>query len=249
VSSVSDNFGGLTFRFDPSGGDPWLLFTHGTFSTSPTISLQYTLEQARRTGGTWEVSTVPYPDSPVFVDLGFRIDGTPQLACVAARDYTINIPTLDPVTISLLFDVISGEYGGTSWSWEKPFESTFGISLGGGFPPTTLVLELNLATDTSWAKPDELICSQSAGSIEINISNYMPQDGALTPDTQFMRRDAGGSYSEVGYYGGGAGRSFAWAQNSAGSPVCAFVRSTDITAQDVLAGNFEAAGELTFWHP
>jgi hypothetical protein len=248
VSSVTDTLGGLEFRFDPSGGDPWLLFTHGTAVTSPTISLQFALEQARRSGGSWDVTTVPYPDSPMSVDLGFRADGTPQLASVAARDYTINIPTLDPLTISLLFDVISGEYNGSSWSWKKPFESTFGFSLAGLFPPK-LTLELNLATDVSWAKPDELAGSLGTGAILLDLTTYMPEDGALEAGTQYMQRDGSGFYSETGYYGGEPGRSFAWALDTSGNPVCAYIRSTDITAQDVLAGNFDTAGELAYWQP
>jgi hypothetical protein len=244
-----DMVGGLAFRFDPGGGAPWLLFTHGTFVTSPTLSIKFSLEQARRNTSTWSISPVPYPDSPLFVDLGFRPDGTPQLVCTAARDYTISIPLLDPITISLLFDVATAEYGGTSWSFKRAYESTFGFSLGGGFPPTTLVLNLDFASEAGWAQPDELLYSRAAGTVDIDLQTQLPTGAALSGTSQYMQRGGSEVYGESGYYDGSPGRAYSWAPNSQGQPTCAHVRGTSISAQDVLNGNFAAAGELAFWRP
>ena len=248
VADVTDTLAGLDFRYDPTGGEPWLFYTHGTLLTTPTISLNYTLEQVRRSGGSWQMSTIAHPDSPQQLELGFSSDGTPQLVFTSARDYTINIPTQDPITISLLFDVVTADYTGSSWNFDQSFESTFGISLD-GFPPTALILELNLASDTGWARPDEFLFTQSEGSIAIDIVSYIPQDGAIDSSSVFMRRQGGGSYSETGYYGGAAGRSYSWAVAASDDPVCAYVRSSAISAQDILNGDFALAGELAFWSP
>jgi len=246
---TGDTVGGLAFRFDPGGGAPWLLFTHGTFVTSPTLSIKFGLEQARRNGMTWTISPVPYPDSPTQVDLGFRTDGTPQLVCTAARDYTISIPLLDPITISLLFDVATAEYGGTSWSFKRAYESTFGFSLGGGLPPTTLVLDLDFASEAGWAQPDEMLYSRAAGTVDVDLQTQLPTGAALTGTSLYMQRGGGGTYGESGYYDGSPGRAYSWAVNSQGQPTCAYVRGTSISAQNVLNGNFAAAGELAFWRP
>lgn len=241
--------GGLSFRFDQAGGDPWLLFTHGTTTaTTGLISLDYSLEQGRLHGNSWNITPVQHPDSPLQVDLGFRENGTPQIACIAARDFTLNIPGLDPWTITMLYDVVTAERTGTAWSFEQGYESGMGISLE-GFPPTTLVLELNLASDAEWAKPDELSFTQATGNIKIDLETYLPEDGGLATDTAYLKRQGGAVYSESGYYSGAAGRTRSWQQNQAGQPVCAYIRSSSISAADVIGGNFAAAGELAFWLP
>ncbi len=239
--------GGLAFKFDPAGGDPWLLFTHGTTSaTTGLITLDYSLEQGRLHTGAWNITAVPHPDSPLEVDLGFRTDGTPQLVCTAARDFTLNIPGLDPWTISMLYDVVTAEYAGAGWTFQQAYESGLGFSFE-GFPlPTTLVLQLNLATDAAWAKADELAFAESAGNIKLNLSTYLPEDGGLATDAKYMKRQSGAFYTEAGYYSGATGRARNWQTNATGQPVCAYVRSTSISAADIIGGNFAAAGELSF---
>jgi len=56
-----------------------------------------------------------------------------------------------------------------------------------------------MASDTSWAKPDELIYTQSAGSITIDLTTYIPQDGGLSNTAQNMARQAGASYTPSSY--------------------------------------------------
>jgi hypothetical protein len=240
-----ESIAGLDFSFDPAGTAPWLIFTHGTTSfNSGRIELAYSMEQARLSGAAWTITPIPYPDSPQLVDLAFRSDGTPQLVCTAARDYTIPLLSW---TISMLYDVVTFEQAGSAWIFQTDYESSMSFSLG--IPPTKLDLALNMASDASWAKPDELIYTESAGSITIDIATYIPQDGALANTSYYMTRQAGAFYAPSSYYTGDAGRAYSWAVTTPGNPVCAYVRSTTITAQDVLAGNFQAAGELAFWQP
>ncbi|MCB1188087.1 hypothetical protein KDL29_13055 [bacterium] len=249
VYGGSDTVGGLSFRFDPGGADPWLIFTHGTIDTSSTLLLDFVMEQGRLSSGSWNVSELPDPDNPLVVDLGFRADNTPQLAITSARDYTISIPTLDPVTLSLLVDVDSLEYNGTSWVSQRAYESTFGVSLGGGFPPSKLVLTLNLASEVMWAKPDELLYNQVGGSVDVNISTQQPEDGSLDTDSQYMKRGATNFYTNSGYYSGSSGRGHSWSSAGGGNPSCAFLRTSSISVSDLLSGEFNAAGELAYWRP
>ncbi|MCC7476977.1 hypothetical protein IT575_00845 [bacterium] len=239
-----ETVGGLTLAFDRQGGDPWLLFTHGTINTSGVLSLQFSLEQGRRSGGTWNLSAVPHPDSPLLLDLGFAADGTPQLAFTAARDFTIPIPG-NPFTASLLFDVNVADWNGSAWVFDNAYESTFGISLDilGG----TATLELNLASDVSWAKADELCYSKFIGDITVGITDFIPQDGSIDGDAQYMRRQ--GAFVPSGYYDGDSARSFSWGLNPEGQPCCACVRSLALSATDLFEGNFSAAGELYYWQP
>ncbi len=241
-----ETVGGVTFAFDRQGGDPWLLFTHGTIDTAGVLSLQFSMEQARRGAGGWTTTAVPHPDSPLLVDLGFRSDGTPQLAFSAARDFTIPIPG-NPFTASLLFDVNTADWNGSAWSFDNAYESTFGISLD--ILNATATLELNLASDISWAQSDELCYSKFIGDVTLSITDFIPQDGSIDGDAQFMRRQGDGPYLPSGYYDGDSARSFSWGLNPAGEPVCACVRSLAISATDLLAGDFSAAGELYYWQP
>jgi hypothetical protein len=238
--------GGVSFKFDAQGGDPWLLFTDGTLVTDPSFSLDFTLHQGRLGAGGWTVSEVPYPDAPLIVDLGFKDDGTPQLTATAARDTTIPIPG-NPVTISLSFDVVTAEYGGASWIFSKAFDSTLGISLI-GFPPTGVKVTLALASDVSWAKADQLLYSRFDGSVDLDISTFTPTGGELASDSQFMIK-SGATYGDSGYYDGAPGRSYSWRQTAAGAPVCGYVRSGNLSAEDLLAGNLDASGELAYWQP
>lgn len=238
-----ESIAGLAFRFDPAGGDPWLVFTHGTSTVSTgLITLDYSMEQARLHGGTWNTTPIPYPDSPQLVDLAFRADGTPQLVCTAAREF--KVPLLN-WTVSLLYDVATFEYNGSGWSFQTAFESAMNVSL----QPPKLELALDLASDASWAKPDELVFTQSTGSISFDITTYIPDDGGLANGVQYLTRQTGAFYSPSGYYTGDPGRAYSWAVNAQVEPVCAYVRSATITALDVLNGNFAAAGELAFWQP
>lgn len=248
VYSGPDAIGGLSFRFDPLGGDPWLIFTHGTIDTSTSLLIDFGMEQARLNGGVWTTTHIDHPDSPLAVDLGFRDDGTPQLAITAAADYTVNIPSQEPVTLSLLVHVDTLDYDGFIWNIQRQAESTFSVGLEKIFQGL-IVLKLNLASEVSWARSDELLYNSIGGSVDVNITTQQPEDAALTTDSQYMKRGAVNIFADSGYYKGQAGRSHAWSNLSGATPSCAYVHSPAVNVTDLLGGNFSAAGELAFWRP
>jgi hypothetical protein len=248
VYSGSDTVGGLSFRFDPQGSDPWLIFTHGTIDTSTSLLIDFGMEQARLNGGTWTTTPIPHPDSPLVADLGFRGDGTPQLAITAVSDYTINIPTLDPLTLSLLVSVDTLEYDGFIWNFQRQYESTFTVGLG-KILQGLITLNLNLASEVGWARSDELLYSQIGGSVDVNITSQLPEDATLTTDSQFMKRGAVNIYTDSGYYSGQPGRNHTWRSLAGANPSCAYIHSPSVSVTDLLGGNFSAAGELAYWRP
>ncbi len=239
---------GVDFAFDPAGGDPWLVFTDGTINTDQTLLLDFSMQQGRLNGGTWTLSPIPHPDSPLAVDIGFRADNTPQLAFSAARDYTVEIPFQDPITLSLLVDVNTAEYNGSSWDIQRAFESTLGVTID-AFPPTAIILTLDMAPGAVWARADELLYNSVTGEVEVDLATQLPQDGALSSDSQYMLRSGGHAYNNSNYYGGSSGRAHSWGQPILSGPSCAYLRSTDLQVTDLLAGNFSASGELAYWRP
>ena len=246
VYSGTDTLGGLSFRYDPLGGDPWLLFTHGSIDTEDTLLLDFSMQQGRLSEGNWQLSELGHPDSPLFVDLGFRADGSPQLAFTAARDYTINIPTFDPITLSLLMDVNTGEYSGGNWDMQRAYESEFGVSVD--FLNGLLILSLDMAPAVGWATSDELLYTAISGSVDVAIATQMPEDGTLDSSNQYMVRSGGHAYNNSSKFSAAAGRSHAWASFQ-GQPNCCYVRSSSLEVSDLLGGNFSAAGELAYWRP
>jgi hypothetical protein len=58
--------------------------------------------------------------------------------------------------------------------------------------------------------------------------------------------DNGGSWDQSLFFDGQAGREFNW-QLGTFSPVCAYIRSDTVDYQDVLNGNWEAAGDILYW--
>ncbi|MCB1216890.1 hypothetical protein KDL44_05830 [bacterium] len=245
--SGTDTLGGISFRFDPVGGDPWLVYSHGTINTDQTLLLDFSLEVGRRSSGVWNFDTLATEGSPLLVDLGFRADNTPQLLFTSARDTTIEIPTQDPVTLSLLIDVYSAEYNGSAWDIQRAFESSFGVNFA-KILSGLLTLELELAPAASWAAPDQLLYVLITGSVDISVATQQPEGGDLSSANQYMQRGAGHAYSDSAYYTGQSGRNFAWAE-VLGQAACGYVRSSDVNVDNLLAGNFSAAGELAFWRP
>jgi hypothetical protein len=223
--------------------DPWIVFTHGTINTDSTLQFDFVLEQARRSGGVWTTSPVAYPDSPVFLDLGFDESAVPKLALVAARDFTVPLVN-PPITISGYYDVAVGTHDGNNWTFETPFESELGFGID-GFPPTGITLELDLATDVEWCRPGAFAYSSAAGEIALDIESMLPTGGALSTAAAIMV-DGGSGFQSSALYGGDPGRDFSWQERGA-ALCCSYIRSGNLDSEDVLAGNFNLAGELSYW--
>ena len=247
--SGPDTIVGLSFRFDPAGGDSWLIYTHGTIDTSAGLLIDLSMEQARLSGTTWTTTHIDHPDSPLVVSLGFRADNTPQLAITSVKDYTIEIPSQDPLTLSLLVSVDTMDYDGFIWNIQRQFESSFNVDPFSKFFQGLVVLSLDLASEVSWARSDELLYNSIGGDVDVSIATQQPEGGTLTSESQYMTRGEVNIFSNSSYYGGSTGRSHAWSSLGGGTPSCAYVQSGEASVEDLLAGNFSAAGELAYWRP
>jgi len=234
--SGSDRIASLSFRFGPAGGDPWLLFTHGTIDTSLAFILNFVLESGRFTGGNWQFTPVTFTDSPLIVRLNFAADNTPQVAFVSSRIFDNPIP---PVSASLLFDIYAGSYSG-SWSFAEVFHSTVTPHIS--IPIMTI--DMDDATDIAWAASDALIYSQATGTIEVDVATITPTGGQLDPAAHYMTYSGG--WSESAYFTGSEGHSFSWGATASG-PAAAYILAKPIDAAAVFALQFSQASDLLYW--
>lgn len=244
--SVTDALIGLAFKYD-ANGEERLYFTHGTVDTSTTLEITSTLAESTFDGGTWGFpAPVAYPDAPLQLDLGFAADGTtPKLAFTAARDTTFPIPG-NPITVSLAFDGVVGTDNAGTWSFVKYYDSTLGLSLGGGFPPTTATLELALALGNYWAREGELSYMLGNGDITFDIATFVPQSGSLDGEAHYIIDNDSGGYAASSYFNGAAGLSQSWGEHGAVHGA-AYLQFMTLDTTDLLAGNFEQSSAVLFW--
>lgn len=243
-----DAVGGLTFRFDPAGGDPWLLFSHGTLDTTEMPHADFNLEMGRLSGGGWTITPVAFDDpdghsSPLGLDLGFNGAGDPQLAMAALRDWQSFIPGFT-FTGSLLLDGVVGSYT-TDWAWDKVFTAGLEWSTIGWPIPSAIEFFLDECGEMRWAQPNELSLSEVDGSITFDLS-LNPTGGSFTNANLYKQFD-GADWNDFAYFTGTAGRGFDWAQDL--SPVCAYIESETVDYQKVLAGDWEPTGTVLYWSP
>jgi len=241
-----DSIGGLTFRYDPAGADPWLLYTHGTIDTTEGLLLDFDLDEARRSGGNWNSTTLTEPPgSPLLADLQFKSDGTPQLALTVGEDFSAPIPG-NPFTATLKFHVYGGEYAG-AWNFTQLYQSQFSIGITGGFPPTLFDLTLDFAAEADWTREDELIYTRMQGVITVDAVTFIPEEGALAAEMVYLRDSGGGFNPLLGYFTGAPGLSFSW-QELGAVHACAYIKTAEeIDASSLLSGNFEAANAMVYW--
>lgn len=230
-----DPVAGVVLRPDPLGGDPWLLFAHGTIDRSTLLILTFTLESGRLSGGNWTFTPVSFPYSPLAVDLTFKADGTPQAAFLSARNY--NILGID---ISLLYDVYAGSYSG-GWNFEEVFHGN--VSPGIGFP--VVPIDIDDGTDVSMAAPDELLFSEVVGTVRINLLTMLPESGLLTQYVHYMKNSGGWSESPADFTGP-AGRSFSWGRTASG-PAAAYVLAVPLDVTAFLNGNTNQINDIIYW--
>jgi len=244
VSTGADTLAGLTLKLDPADGEPWLFFTHGTIDTSTSFTLSYTLERAQLTQGTWSTAPVAYPDSPLALDLMFKGDGTPQLAFTAARDTTLPIPG-NPLTLTLDFDGVVGTYSGGNWSFAKYYTSNLGFSLGGGFPPTTITLNMLLDLENHWAREGELSYTVANGGLTFDISTLAPSGGSLAPQPHYSVAN-GAAYADSSYFTGLPGLSQSWGEHGSVHGA-AYTLAPALDFASLSSGNIDTSASVLFW--
>jgi hypothetical protein len=237
-----DLVGGVSFRYDPLGGDPWLMYTHGTIDNSAAILISFALEQGRLHGGTWTFTpVVADPDSPLSVDLDFAADGTPQVCFLAARDYSISFPI--SFTASLLYDVVVGVKSGNTWNMDPVFTGT----LTPHFTfPDNLTMDVDDGTGVRWTTASELLYSRITGTVQVDIATQQPTGGTLTPTSQYMTSQ-GSSYINDDRFTASPGHNFSWSLGVDGFPAAAYIKSQPVAGQDLFSGQGEQASDLIYW--
>ena len=245
---------GLSFKFDPAGGEPWLAFTHGVASYDTELSVDYALEYGRFNGTGWELTAAGRTESPLWVDLGF--DGTtPQIVFSEVRQGVVTIgswPLFYDIDVPLLTDVFAGSYNGSAWTYTRVFESDLDSSFS--FTTMTLTLTLNLAPACGWAKASELAYNNIAGSVDLAIEivdgspQVTPTGGSLTNSVHYMVKGGGGAYSPSAYFTSRPGITLSWDER-AGRHAAAYVLAEQVDVENILGGSLETENTLLFWMP
>ena len=237
-----DLVGGVSFRYDPQGGDPWLIYSHGTIDTSAAILIDFTLEQGRLHGGTWTFTPVSYPDSPISVDLDFAADGTPQVCFLAARDYSLSFPV--SFTASLLYDVVVAVKSGNVWSMSPIFTGT--LTPHYTFPNPYITIDVDDGAGVRWTTTSELLYTKLTGSVQLDIATQQPTGGTLTPSAQYMVRQ-GSSYVDDSRFTASPGHSFSWSLADDGHLAAAYIKSDPVDPQELFSGHSEPENDLIYW--
>jgi hypothetical protein len=244
---------GLSFKFDPAGGAPWLVFTHGVAQYDATMTVDYSMEFGRYNAGAWELTDSGRPNSPMTVELGF--DGnTPKLVFSEVRQGTVSVQVLFwtyDIDVPLLVDGYVGTYDGANWNYARFYESTISNSFNLG--TMVLTLNLNMAPACGWAKTNELYYNHVVGSVdfkvEINGSSptVTPQGGTLTNSVAYMI-DGGSGYAASNYFDGAPGMGFSWAERDT-ARACAYVAKESVTVDDITSGKLFTENTLYYWTP
>jgi hypothetical protein len=241
--------GGVSFRFDPGGGDPWCVYTVGTTNidlANTQFQIATTLNLARFDGAQWASAAVAYPDSPLRVDLGFDAGGTAQLAMNAARNYHLSIPGQGSYDLTVLLDGTVGAYDGTTFTFpaNPVFKSSATVGLVGGFPPTGLSFTLQLATDARLAGPSGACFAENNGELDFDLT-FQPTGGSLAPATQFYS-ESGGAWSPSAVYTGSAGREYNWG-GSGGALATAYLQGVSLDSTNLGQITSGIASNLEYW--
>jgi hypothetical protein len=240
----NDPVTGLSFRYDPQGGDPWLMYTHGTIDTSSSVIIRYTLEEGRRKDGAWNFTPFDYPDAPLSVDLEFSGTGAPRICFLAARDYSINFPPFISYTGSLLYDAVVAAKNGDTWNTAKVYTAT--IIPHYTFPNDYVMLDVAACSEVGWASADQLAYSKITGSVKFDIATQQPTDGELTPAVQYMV-DTGSSLVDDARFNGSPGAGFSWSPDVDGYPAAAYIKSDTVDPMALFNGQITQASDLVYW--
>ncbi len=238
-----DPVAGLCFRYDPLGGDPWLMFCHGTVDTSSSVIIRFTLEEGRQSGGTWNFTPLDYPDAPLSADLNFDVDGAPQLCFLAARDYTLNNPFVT-YTGTLLYDAVVATKSGAAWDTTKVYTST--ISPHYSFPNDYITFSVAAASEVRWATLKQLSYASITGDVDINIASQQPTGGTLSPGVQYMIGETG-TYLNDDRFGGLPGSNFSWSPCVDTVPAAAYITRDAVDPLALFSGQVDQASDLLYW--
>jgi len=242
LHNEGDAVGGVTFKFDPAGGDPWLAYTHGTTETGDTIILDFALETGRRSGGNWSFSPANHPDNPLLLNLGFDDQNEPELVFTAMRDMTVGAGELQ-YTSTVLGDVVAGTKSGTSWSFNRAYESTSDWSLT--LIPPLLHITIDSSPQAIWTAPGELIYSEFHAEVDISPLTLEIVDESIEVGTQYMVK-SGSTYQNSSFFTSTPGLAFSWGRVG-GKHACAYINIEDLSAEQLLSGDLLRAGELLYW--
>jgi hypothetical protein len=247
---LAEILGGISFRFDPQGGQPWCVYSVGTTDIdlqNIKFDIATTLSLARFDGTQWTSTPVSYPDSPLQLDLGFDAAGTARLAMNAARNYHLTIPLQGSYDLSVLLDGTVGDYNGTTFAFpaNPVYKSDVAISFTGGFPPTGITITLNLATGASLSGPAGVTFGLNSGALNFDTS-FNPTGGSLTPDSRFYTNSTG-SWNASSYYTGSAGRNFIWLDNGTGGLSTAYLQGVTLDSTNLGQLTSGIASSLEFW--
>jgi hypothetical protein len=249
--TATEILGGLSFRFDPQGGQPWCVYSVGTTNidlANITFDINTTLSLGRFDGTQWAVSPVAYPDNPLALDLGFDAAGNARLGMNAARDWVLNIPLVGTYTLTLQLDGTVGDYNGTTFVFPATpvYESSAAFGLIGQLPPTGFSLTLALATSASLAGPAGFCVGTNDGELDFDL-NFNPTGGNLAAGTAFYTY-SGTAWQSSAVFTGGAGRNFSWRSGGAGMSA-AYLQGVNLDSTNLGQAGTVVASPLEYWSP